>query len=98
MKKRIILKRKNKSLSAIENYPMVSCEWNDIESFSGWCSMKDLQNSKLPKCITKGHLLSQKNGITRIFGDYSVDNNNEINEIGNTTIIPNCVIKRIKKI
>jgi hypothetical protein len=98
MKKRIILKRKSKSLSAIENYPMVSCEWNDIESFSGWCSIKDLQNSKLPKCITKGHLISQKNGITRIFGDYSIDSNNEINEIGNTTIIPNCVIVSIKKI
>ena len=98
MKKRIILKRKSKSLSAIENYPMVSYEWNDIESFSGWCSIKDLQNSKLPKCITKGHLISQKNGITRIFGDYSIDSNNEINEIGNTTIIPNCVIVSIKKI
>ena len=97
MKKRIILKRKNKSDTAIENYPMVSCEWNDIESFSGWCSIKDLKNSKLPKCITKGHLLSQKNGITRIFGDYSENDDGSI-EIGNTTIIPQSVIIEIKKL
>ena len=96
MKKKITIPKKVKF--EIEKYPMVSCEWNDIESFSGWCSIKDLQNSKLPKCITKGHLLSQKNGITRIFGDYSLDNNNEINEIGNTTIIPKSVIVSIKKI
>ena len=100
MKKRIILKRKNKSDTAIENYPMVSCEWNDIESFSGWCSIKDFKNSKLPKCITKGHLLSQKNGITRIFGDYAINDKDpkKIDEVGNSTIIPNSNVIKIKKI
>ena len=55
---------------------------------------------KLPVCVTKGHLLSQKGSITRVFGDYSLKNEEtgSIDEIGNTTIIPNSVIVDIKKI
>ena len=88
---------KNKKID-FEKYPMVECRWKDIVSDASWISLEDLKNSKLAICITKGHLLSQTGGITRIFGDYSLDNNNEINEIGNTTIIPNSVIVSIKKI
>jgi hypothetical protein len=98
MKKRINIKRKNKSITDIANYPMVSVEWLDIESNSAWQNLKELQNAKLPICITKGHLFSQSKGITRIFGDYSKDDNDEITEIGNSTIIPNSVIVSIKKI
>jgi len=45
--------------------------------------------------------LSQAKGMTRIFGDFSVKANSdpeEIEEIGNTTIIPNSVVVKIKKI
>jgi hypothetical protein len=98
MKKRIVLKRKNKNLLSIENYPMVEILWQDIESNSAWQSLKELDNAKLPVCHTKGHLYSQKNGITRVFGDYSKDDDNNINEIGNTTIIPTSVIVDIKKL
>ena len=52
----------------------------------------------LATCVTKGHLLSQTKGVTRIFGDYSANEKGEIEEIGNTTIIPNSVIVNIKKI
>ena len=46
-------------------------------------------------CITKGHLLSKSRGIYRIFGDYALeDNQKDIAEIGNLTIIPKgCVIE-----
>lgn len=98
MKKRINIKRKNKSITDIANYPMVSVEWLDIESNSAWQNLKELQNAKLPTCITKGHLFSQSKGITRIFGDYSLAKDNSIDEIGNTTIIPTNVIIEIKKI
>jgi hypothetical protein len=37
--------------------------------------------------------------VTRLFGDYSfADNGKDIESIGNTTIIPNSVIKDIKKL
>ena len=71
---------------------MVSIEWFDILSNSSWSSFDELKK-KLPTCITKGHLFSQSKGITRVFGDFSLaDNNKDIETIGNTTIIPNSVI------
>ena len=42
-------------------------------------------------------MLTQSKGITRVFGDYSESEKGEIEEIGNSTIIPNSVIKNIKK-
>ena len=73
------VKRKSKKIlipkkinSEIEKYPMVSCEWFDIVSDSSWSSFEQIKNSDLATCITKGHLLSQSKGITRIFGDYSL--------------------------
>ena len=78
---------------------MVSVEWFDIVSDSSWSSFADVKKAKLATCITKGHLLSQAKGVTRIFGDYSYnDNKTEIETIGNTTLIPNSVIKEIKKL
>ena len=60
MKKRLVIKRKNNNILSIENYPMVSVEWLDIESNSSWQNLKELEKAKLPICITKGHLFSQK--------------------------------------
>ena len=98
--------KKNKKISVpkkiyneIEKYPMVSVEWFDIVSDSSWSSFEQIKNSTLATCITKGHLLSQSKGITRIFGDYSLsEDKKRIETIGNSTIIPNSVIKEIKKI
>ena len=68
-------------------------------SNSSWSSFEEIKNSDLAICITKGHLLSQSKGITRIFGDYSLsEDKKKIETIGNTTLIPNSVIKEIKKI
>ena len=96
-KKKILIPKKIKN--EIEKYPMVSIEWFDILSNIYWSSFEELKKQKLPTCITKGHLYSQSKGITRVFGDFSLaDNNIDIESIGNTTIIPNSVIKKIVKI
>ena len=97
IKRKISVPKKVKT--EIEKYPMVPVEWYDIVSDSSWNSFSDVKKAKLATCITKGHLLSQKNGVTRIFGDYSYnDSKTEIESIGNTTLIPNSVIKEIKKL
>ena len=80
-----------------DRYPMVEVVWQDIVSDSGWQDLEQLKDSKLATCVTKGHLLSQVKGVTRIFGDYSTNDKGEIEQIGNTTIIPNSVIVSIKK-
>ena len=97
MKKKISIPKKIKS--EIEKYPMVSVEWYDIVSDSSWSTFDQLRKAKLATCITKGHLLSQTKGVTRVFGDYSFgDDGKSIESIGNTTVIPNSVIKDIKKL
>ena len=98
--KRKILKVKRKSGDKynISNYPLVVVKWYDIMSESLWISIEDAKKMKLPTCTTKGHLLSQTKGVTRVFGDYAEDENGDIDELGNTTIIPTSVIVDIKKI
>ena len=95
-KKKIKINRKAKT--ELDKYPLVEVKWLDICSDSSWLSMKDAMSMPLPVCNTKGHLLSQTKGITRIFGDYSEGIKGNIEEIGNVTIIPNSVIVDIKKI
>ena len=100
MRKKLKIKiNKNKKID-IEKYPMVEVHWYDIVSDPSWISIETLKKSKLAVCITKGHLLSQSKGITRIFGDYAKNeaDKNKIDEVGNSTIIPNSVIFDIKKI
>jgi hypothetical protein len=84
----------------IEKYPLVAIKWYDITSDSAWQNINDLINTKLPICTTKGHLLTQSKGITRVFGDYALkdEKTGVIDEIANTTLIPNSVIIEIKKI
>jgi len=98
MKRKIKINKKKKI--DIEKYPMVECRWHDIVSDPSWISLDDLKNAKLAVCITKGHLLSQSGGITRIFGDYAINEKDpkKIDEVGNSTIIPNSNIIKIKKI
>ena len=85
--------------SDISKYPFVQIEWLDIEGDSGWSSTRSLNKLKLPVCVSKGYLVSQKHGVTRIFTDFIKTADKETFEtIGNTTIIPTSVIQSIKKI
>ena len=85
--------------SDISKYPFVEIEWADIEGDSGWSNTRSLNKSKLPMCVSKGYLLSQKKRITRIFCDYIKTKDKEtFEDIGNTTLIPTSVIQSIKNI
>lgn len=95
-RKKINVNKKSKDWKA--RYPLVEIHWLDIVSDSSWQSLKGVMQMELPTCVTKGHLVSQSKGITRVFGDHSLDKENNIDEVGNVTIIPNSVIKDIKKI
>ena len=83
----------------IEDYSFVEVKWLDIEDDSGWSNLSILQKEKLPVCVSKGYLLSQSKGITRIFTDYiETKEKPTFDNIGNTTIIPTSVIQSIRKI
>jgi hypothetical protein len=107
-KKNTKRKQKNKKIiplnlkslgNEIEAYPFVAIEWSDIEGDAGWSSTKDLNKEKLPTCVSRGYLLSQAKGVTRIFTDYiKTKDKPTFDNIGNTTIIPTSVIISIKKL
>ena len=83
----------------ISAYPFVEIKWLDIEGDAGWSDTKDLNKQELPVCVSKGYLLSQSKGITRMFTDYiKTKDKPTFDNIGNTTIIPTAVIKSIRKI
>ena len=99
-KQRKIIPLNTKTLgNDITKYPYVEIEWLYIEGDAGLSSTKQLNLEQLPTCVSKCYLLSQKNGITRIFTYYIKSKDKPtFEDIGNTTIIPTAVIKNIKKI
>lgn len=96
--KRKIVKVNKKSKDLNTRFPLVEVTWKDIVSDSSWQSAENLANAELATCVTKGHLLSQSKGVTRLFGDYVSNKDGELDELGNTTIIPTSVIISVKKI
>ena len=83
----------------IEAYPFVAIEWSDIEGDAGWSDIKSLNKEQLPICVSRGYLLSQSKGVTRIFTDYiKTKDKPTFDNIGNTTLIPTSVIISIKKL
>ena len=83
----------------ISKYPYVEIEWADIEGDDGWNSLSSLEKDKLPVAVSKGYLLSQKKGVTRIFRDYiKSKEGSTFEDIGSTVIIPTSVIVSIKKL
>ena len=83
----------------IANYPFVEIRWVDIEGDDGWSTLSSLDKDKLPVAVSKGYLLSQRKGVTRIFRDYIESKDKDtFEDIGSTVIIPTSVIVSIKKI
>jgi hypothetical protein len=99
-KHRKIIPLKDKNLgNKIEAYTFVEVRWLDIEGDDGWSTLDVLRKEKLPVAVSKGYLLSQKNGVTRLFRDYIESKEKPtMEDIGSTVIIPTSVIVSIKKI
>ena len=99
-KHRKLIPLKSKTLgNKIEAYTFVEVRWLDIEGDDGWSTLDVLAKEKLPVAVSKGYLLSQKNGVTRLFRDYiESKEGNTFEDIGSTVIIPTSVIVSIKKL
>ena len=99
-KRKIFPKITSKNLGRdISKYPYVEIRWADIEGDDGWSSLSSLEKDKLPVAVSKGYLLSQKGGVTRLFRDYIESKEKPtMEDIGSTVIIPTSVIVSIKKI
>ena len=91
---------KQKLLSKhISKYPYVEIRWHDIEDSSEWSNLEVLSKEKLPVAVSKGYLLNQDNGITKLFRDYIESKDKDtFEDIGSTVIIPTSVIVSMRKI
>lgn len=76
-------------------YPLVKVLWVDIVSDSHWKPITDFEKEKLPVCVTVGYLFKKTKKLVWIFSDFSVGNR-DIDEVGNTTILPLSVVIKIE--
>ena len=71
--------------------------WEDIQSDAGWKTMKEIQNMKPAICVSTGWLVKEDRNVHILMSDYNYDDNNELADGGNTTVIPTKnVIKKFK--
>ena len=72
--------------------------WEDIQSDAGWKSLKEIQKMKPAICVSTGWLVKEDRQVHILMSDYNYDDNNELADGGNTTVIPTKNIIKIKKI
>lgn len=78
-------------------YPLVKVVWIDITADSAWKELTELEKESLPVCVSVGFLYKQDKKMIRLFADYSIKDG-DIDEVGNTTLIPNSVILGVFKL
>ena len=86
---------------AIKKIPFkfVHVYWIDITSDSSWRSLEDIKEESLPRCLSTGFLVSEDDDdIVRIVSDFNFKEDGSIDDCGNSTIIPKCVVQEIKEI
>ena len=74
----------------------VEVSWIDIVSDASWLESKAFDKMKPAMCKTTGKIYNRAGGCTRIFADWSLDDDGNIDSYGNVTVIPNSVIKEIQ--
>ena len=80
-------------------YKFVHVYWIDIQSDSSWRSIEDVKEDTLPRCLSTGFLVSDDDDdIVRIVSDFNFKEDGSIDDCGNSTIIPKCVVQEIKEI
>jgi hypothetical protein len=88
---------KQKTIKKIP-YKFVHVFWTDITSDSSWRSIEDIKEEKLPRCVSTGWLISDEKELIRMVSDFNFKEDGSIDDCGNSTIIPKCVIYDIKEV
>ena len=90
--------KKTDTLPAIPfHFDFYMVYWEDIQSDSGWRTLKEIQKSKPAICVSTGWLVKKDAKVHVLMSDYNYDDNYELADGGNTTVIPTKnVIKKFK--
>ena len=79
-------------------YKFVHVYWIDITSDSSWRSVEDVKEENLPRCLSTGFLISDDDEVIRLVSDFNFKEDGSIDECGNSTIIPKCVVQEVKEV
>ena len=52
--------------------------WEDIQSDSGWRTLKEIQKSKPAICVSTGWLVKEDKDVHVLMSDYNYDEHNEL--------------------
>ena len=78
-------------------YEYVHVYWTDIQSDSSWRQIKEVEEEKLPICLSTGFLLKKDDDMVRLVSDFNFNEDGTIDECGNSTVIPTVVVKKIER-
>ena len=68
-------------------YKFVHVFWIDIVSDSAWRSIEEVKESKCPRCLSTGFLISDEEDYVRLVSDFNFNEDGSSDECGNSTII-----------
>jgi len=81
--------KKSDTLPAIPfTFDFYMVYWEDIQSDSGWRTLKEIQKSQPAICVSTGWLVRQDKNVHVLMSDYNYDEHGEMSDGGNTTVIP----------
>ena len=79
-------------------YKFVHVFWIDIVSDSAWRSIEEVKESKCPRCLSTGFLISDEEDYVRLVSDFNFNDDGSIADCGNSTIIPRHNVYEIKEV
>ena len=79
-------------------YKFVHVFWIDIQSDSSWRSVEDVKVDYLPSRLSTGFLIDDDGEMIRLVSDFNFKDDGSIDECGNSTIIPKCVVQEVKEV
>ena len=79
-------------------YKFVHVFWIDIVSDSAWRSIEEVKDSKCPRCLSTGFLISDEKDYVRLVSDFNFNDDGSIADCGNSTIIPRHNVYEIKEV
>ena len=85
------------SMTSLNKDKRVKVSWIDIVSNPEWVDSEKVKKQSYSKCESIGYLLHKEKDKVIIYPCHSFDEDGEM-EIGNYTIFPRCVVKKIEVI
>ena len=79
-------------------YKFVHVFWIDIVSDSAWRSIEEVKESKCPRCLSTGFLISDDEDYVRLVSDFNFNDDCSIADCRNSTIIPRHNVYEIKEV